>query len=297
MTFLEGLWHNIGHLWGKELFKLGETEFTLGKFTYLILALTLLIYLTGWFKRLLVRKVFPRYDMDIGVSQSIATITRYIIVVVGLFIIIQSTGIDLSTLGILFGALGIGIGFGLQNITSNFISGIIILFERPIKVGDRIEVGGTHGMVSRISPRATTIITNDNVSIIVPNSEFISGRVINWSHHDRKIRFRIPISVAYGSDVEKVVRLLTEVAEEDPDVLKKPKPHVRLVNFGDNGIEFHIMVWTTSLIHRRGMLYSNINFALHRKLTQNGVEIPFPQRDLHLKSGFDHLSKDNQQAQ
>jgi small-conductance mechanosensitive channel len=289
MEILNTITEWLANAWNKHLFQLGETSFTSGRLIFLIVGLTLLFYLTNLFKRLLVKKVFPRYDMDVGVSQSIATITRYIIVIVGFFIILQSSGIDLSSLGILFGALGIGIGFGLQNITSNFISGIIILFERPIKVGDRIEVGGTHGMVARVSPRATTIITNDNVSIIVPNSEFISGRVINWSHHDRKIRFRIPVAVAYGSDVKKVVQLLLEVANEDRDVLKTPKPDVRMDEFGDDGITFTLLVWTTSLIHRRGKLMSNINFAIYLKFQENGIEIPFPQRDLHLKSGFDQL--------
>lgn len=278
--------------WKEELFHLGTASFTVGSIIYLIIAITALFILTGLLKRLLVSRILSRFQMDIGVRESIATIVRYILVVIGLIIIVQSTGIDLSALGILLGALGVGIGFGLQNITNNFISGVIILFERPIKVGDRIELGGmgtathtVHGMVQKISPRATTILTNDNVAIIVPNSEFISGRVINWSHNDTKVRFRVSVDVAYGSDVPLVKKLLMEVADEDTNVMKRPVPNVRLDNFGDNGITFTLLVWTSTLIHRRGLFMSNLNYRIEEKFRENNIVIPFPQRDLHFKSG------------
>lgn len=229
-----------------------------------------------------------------GIRQAIGTIFRYIILFVGVLIIFQTAGIDLSTLTVLAGALGIGIGFGLQNITNNFVSGIIILLERPIKVGDRIEVGGVgsqsgsvHGRVVDISARATTIVTNDNVSIIVPNSEFTSSRVINWSHHDEVVRFRIPVSVAYTSDIKKVIRLLLEVGDENPDVLKDPPPNFRITEFGNDGIHFELLVWTNTLTHRRGFFISNLNVGIINKFNEHGIVIPFPQRDLHLKSGFE----------
>ena len=136
----------------------------------------------------------------------------------------------LSTLTILAGALGVGIGFGLQNITNNFISGIIILFERPIKVGDRIQVGDLFGDVVNISMRSTMVVTNDNIAVIVPNSEFISSRVINWSYSDRNVRFNIPVGVSYKEDPEKVKQILLEVAEQDKGVLKSPKPEVLFKN-------------------------------------------------------------------
>ncbi len=268
------------------ILEIGKLSITIWLLFYFVVGLFLLFYLSSRLKRLLINHVLIRYTPELGVRQAIATIVRYIILFVGFLIIFQTAGIDLSTLTVLAGALGIGIGFGLQSVTSNFVSGLILLFERPIKIGDRIVVGETHGRVDDISARATTIVTNDNVSIIVPNSEFTSTRVINWSHHDESIRFRIPVSVAYASDVDKVTKLLLEVGHENPNVMKQPKPTVRLAEFGDNGIHFELLVWTSTLTHFRGKFMSEINYGIIRKFNQHGIEIPFPQRDLHMKSGF-----------
>lgn len=271
------------------LFELGGTSVTVWLLIYLVFGIILLFYLSGKLKKLLVNRILLRYTPEIGVRQAIGSIVRYIVTFLGLLIIFQSAGVDLSTLTVLAGALGIGIGFGLQNITNNFVSGIIILFERPIKVGDRVEVGSTHGRVVRISGRATTIITNDNVSIIVPNSEFMTTQVINWSHNDSRVRFRIPVSVDYSSDINQVIRLLLEVGKENSSVLKNPAPDYRLNEFGSDGINFELLVWTSTYIHRRGKFISDINVAIINKFTQNNIQIPFPQRDLHLKSGFDQM--------
>jgi len=291
MEYLDKIFNWTKSVWNEELFKLGEASFSLGSLAYLIFSLVLLIYISGKIKQFLISKVFTRYSMNIGVSHSIATIIRYILVTIGFFVVFQASGIDLSTLGFLLGALGIGIGFGLQNITNNFVSGIVILFERPIKEGDRIEVGGTHGKVLKISARATTILTNDNIAIIVPNSEFISGRVINWSYNDDSVRFRVPVSVEYKSDVLKVKELLLEVAAENTNVLELPAPSVRLSQFGDNGIELVLLVWTSSLIHNQGRFKSDINFGIYKKLKEHKIRIPYPQRDLHLISGFEKIPK------
>lgn len=274
------------------LIQLGNSGITLWMILYIIILIVLLFYLSGKLKSLLVKKIFVRYIIDYGVRQAIASIIRYVIVFVGLIVILQSAGLNLSTLTVLAGALGVGIGFGLQNITNNFVSGLIILFERPIKAGDRIEVGDTHGKVISISPRATTILTNDNIAIIVPNSEFISGRVINWSYNEEKVRFRIPVPVAYGTDARFVEKLLLEVADENKDVLKEPAPTVRLKQFGDNGLEFELLAWSSTLVQRQGKFRSDLNFAVYEKFKKNHVKIPFPQRDLHLKSGFDVLGKE-----
>jgi small-conductance mechanosensitive channel len=208
-------------------------------------------------------------------------------------VILQTAGIDLTTLNILAGAVGIGVGFGLQNIANNFISGLIILFERPIKIGDRIVVGEIEGDVVSIDARSTTVLTNDNIAIIVPNSKFITENVINWSHNDPKIRFRIPITVAYGTETRLVERLLLEVAAENNDVLNDPAPGVRLIEFGDNGLHFELRAWTTALLHRRGLLVSALNFAIYDKLREHGIEIPFPQRDIHIRSSPSPIAKDS----
>lgn len=145
---------------------------------------------------------------------------------------------------------------------NNFISGLIILFERPIKVGERIVVGDVEGDVVRIGGRSAEVVTNDNITIIVPNSKFITENVINWSHNERRVRFSIPVQVAYGSDARLVERLLLRVAERDTDVLEFPVPAVRLMEFGDSGLRFELRAWSTTLIQRKGLLTSNLNFAI-----------------------------------
>ena len=292
METIETVQENLKHFLDVALFEIGNTSVTLWTLIIMVIGLFLLFYLSALLRRFLVNKLLLRYTPEIGVRQAIGTIARYIILLVGLIIIFETAGIDLSTLTVLIGALGIGIGFGLQNIVNNFISGIIILLERPIKVGDRIEVGGTHGKVVDISARSTTIQTNDNVSIIVPNAEFISSQVINWSHNDEMVRFRVNVSVAYSSDIKKVTRLLLEVGNENTNVLKDPPPTCRINEFGDDGIHFQLLVWTSALTHQRGKFISELNYGIINKFNEHGITIPFPQRDLHLVSGFGDKAND-----
>jgi small-conductance mechanosensitive channel len=259
---------------------------------YLIFAMTMLFFLTSRLSRLMIQKIFPRYGVDQNTGTSIATITRYILILLGFYVILQSTGIDLSSLGIMFGALGIGIGFGLQNITNNFISGIIILFERPVKIGDRVEVGNVAGNILKISARSTTVVTNDNITIIVPNSEFISSKVINWSHNDHSIRFNFPVGVSYNEDPDEIRTLLLQVAHENKGVLKKPPPDVLFDNFGESSLDFTLRVWTSEYSNTPKVLKSQLYYKIFEKFKEQGIEIPYPQRDLHLKSDFgDALTK------
>ncbi len=267
------------------LLKLGETQITLWALLYLCLLLFLLFYFAGKVQRLLIGRLLVRTRLDAGARQAIGTITRYLVLIIGFLIILQTVGINLTTLNVLAGAIGVGIGFGLQNIANNFISGLIILFERPIKIGDRIEVGQVVGDVIEIGARSTKVLTNDNITIIIPNSKFITENVVNWKYNDDKVRFRIPVSVAYGSDVRLVEKLLLEVARENPDVLADPAPVVRLLEFGDNGLCFELRPWSSTLVHRQGKLLSALNFAICDKFKEHGIEFPFPQRDLHIRSG------------
>ena len=268
---------------------LGESKLTVGVVIALVFSIFVLVIVTEWIRKLIVNKLLTRYHMDIGTRQSVGTIIRYILLIAGFILIIQNVGIDLSALGILAGALGVGIGFGLQNITNNFISGLIILFERPIKVGDRIEVGDVNGDVIKISSRSTMILTNDNISIIVPNSQFIDSPVINWSHNDRNIRFNFPVGVSYKEDPQKVKAILMEVAMKNEGVLKTPSPDVLFIEYGDNSINFKLRVWTSDYINKPQVLKSQLYYEIFRRFGEEGVEIPFPQRDLHLKSGFENL--------
>jgi len=283
MYSLDSLLEWIKETWSIELFKLGASPFTIRTFILLVVSFFLLFFLSGKVKRLLNKRVFPRYNVDVGVSESISTIVRYLILIVGVIIIFQTTGIDLSALGLLVGALGVGIGFGLQNVTNNFISGIIILFERPIKVGDRIEVEGLTGNIVDISARATTIITNDNIAVIVPNSDFINKQVINWSHNNRNIRLNIPIGVSYKEDPQIVAKLLLGIAKAHPGVLETPAPNVRFEEFGDSSLKFLLQIWTSEYIDRPAVIKSDIYFEVFKVFKDNNIEIPFPQRDIHIK--------------
>jgi small-conductance mechanosensitive channel len=267
------------------LFVLGGTEFTLWTILYLVVLVVVLVFVSRYLKRWLVNHVLGRRQFELGTRQAIASIFQYLFVFVGLLIILSTAGIDLTTVNVLAGAVGIGVGFGLQTIANNFISGVIILFERPIKVGDRIQVGDVTGDVVRIGARATTITTNDNIEIIVPNAEFISSLVINWSHSDREVRLHIPVGVSYSSNPEEVRDILLEVAASHQGVLKSPPPDVIFTEFGDSSLDFDLRVWTSDYITKPKILQSDLNFAIRKTFKERGIEIPFPQRDIHLRSG------------
>ncbi|WP_421764775.1 mechanosensitive ion channel family protein [Ekhidna sp.] len=291
MESLKSVWESIidfltkvGEIFTTNLFDLGESKITLGTILYFLISFIVLTFVAKRFRNLLVNKILVKANMERGARNSIGLITRVMIMFIGSIFIIQSAGIDMSSLSLLAGALGVGIGFGLQNITDNFISGIIILFEKPIKVGDRIVVGDTEGDVINISVRATTILTNENVSIIVPNSEFISSRVINWSHNDRNIRFDIPVGVSYKEDPEAVKEVLIKVAEENKHVLKHPLPYVFFDEFADSSLNFTLAIWTSTHTDKPRRLKTELYFAIFEKFKEKGIEIPFPQRDVHIKS-------------
>lgn len=275
------------------LFALGNAKITPLSILYVLLFSIALIYVSKKLRDLLIRKLLTKTKLDLGAQTAIGTMVRYVFLLVGFLIIIQTVGIDLTTLNVLAGAVGVGIGFGLQNIANNFISGLIILMERPIKVGDRIEVDGVSGSVMAIGARSTRVKTNDNISIIVPNSKFISENVVTWSFNTDRVRFRIPVGVSYDSDIDLVSKLLIQVGEENKDVLAEPPPAVRLIEFGDNSLNFQLWVWSSSKLHRPGVLKSDINFAISRKFRQNNIEIPFPQRDLNFRSGNIRFEKDS----
>jgi len=271
-------------IWHYHLFQLGKTMITTKSVVLLVLALYLLFVFTGWVKRFLSRRIFPRYGIDAGVGQSMATIIRYGLMLVGTIVVFQTSGIDLSTLGIMMGALGIGIGFGLQNVANNFISGIIILFERPVKVGDRIEIDNLQGNIVDISARATTVLTNDNISVIVPNSDLVSQRVINWTHNTKNVRLNFPVGVSYKEDPESVRKLLIEVAKANAGVLHEPEPDVLFDEFGDSSLNFILRVCTTEYSNTPRVLKSQLYYAVFEKFKEHNIEIPFPQRDVHIKS-------------
>lgn len=271
------------------LFALGDAKITPLSILYILLLVAALVYLSSKLKNLLITRLLARTKLDLGAQQAIGTITRYLVLLIGLLIIFQTVGIDLTTLNVLAGAIGIGVGFGLQNIANNFISGLILLIERPIKAGDRVEIAGVNGDVVSIGARSTTIKTNDSIAIIVPNSKFISENVINWSFGGEIIRFRIPVGVAYDSDLDLVTKLLETIAQENEDVAEHPPPSVRLLELGASALHFELRAWSREKLHRPGLFRSNINYEIVRRFRENGIEMPYPQRDIHIKNDVTDL--------
>jgi small-conductance mechanosensitive channel len=251
----------------------------------LVVLLIAVFWISSRTKRFLFNRLLAQSGLDRSLQYAIAQVVSNIVLVVGIFIVIENTGIHLAALAVFAGAVGVGLGFGLQNIASNFISGLVILAERPITIGDRVEVAGIAGQVEHIRARSTVIRTNDNIMMIVPNTKFIDSPVTNWTYGDRRVRFRIPVSVAYGSDIAKVRDTLLAVAGENLHTLKEPAPSAFLENFGENAIEFKLVVWSSEMSARPSRYRSDINFAIAAKFREAGIEMPFPQRDLHIRSG------------
>src|SRR5438046_7068924 len=253
---------------------------------FLLIALLMVVF---WFssrtKRFLFNRFLANSGLDRSLQYAISQIISNIVLVVGVFIVLDNAGIHLGTLTVFAGAVGVGVGFGLQNIVSNFISGLVILAERPITIGDRIEVLGVAGQVQHIRARSTVIVTNDNITMIVPNSKFIDSPVTNWTYGDPRVRFRLPVGVAYGSDVNKVREALLAAASENANTLKDPAPSVFLEKFGENSIDFELIVWSSEMSYRPRRYRSDLNFAMEQKMREAGIEIAFPQRDLHIRSG------------
>jgi small-conductance mechanosensitive channel len=256
------------------LFALGDAKITPLSILYLILLTLGLVYLSGKLKDLLVAQILDRTSMARGARQAIGTIARYLVLFIGFIIILQTVGIDLTTLTVIAGAVGIGIGFGLQNIASNFISGLIVLLERPIQVGDRIEANKVNGEVMAIGPRSTRIKTNDNVTVIIPNSKLVSENVVNWSYKNDTVRVRIPVIVDHDSNVDLVTRLLKEAANEHLDVAAEPPVTVGFLKFNEDGLFFELRAWSRVRFHKPGVLQSDLNYTILAKFREHGIVAP-----------------------
>jgi small-conductance mechanosensitive channel len=249
-----------------------------------------IIFFVGLFAARIVRDglalVLKRRQMARGSRYVIRTLVFYLMVGMAAMLAVSSLGIRLGQLGWLLGAAGIGIGFGLQEIISNFIAGLILFFERPVQVGDIISVGDVEGDVERISIRATVVRTRDGISIILPNKRLITDDVINWSHGDQRTRLRVQVGVAYGSDVELVTKTLLEVTDKERRVMRFPRPEVQFKCFGESELSFEILLWLASPdITLRRRVRSDLNSAIDAAFRAAGIEIPFPQRDLHIRPG------------
>ena len=236
--------------------------------------------------------------MQRGSRYAVRTLVYYFIAGMGLFSALSALGLDLQQLGWFLTAAGVGIGFGLQEIISNFISGLILFFERPVQVGDIITVGAVEGDVKRINIRSTLVRTRDGISIIIPNKRLITDDVVNWTHGDERTRVIVPVSVAYGSDLALVRRILTEVAEREGRILARPKAEVSFVGFGESELKFELLLWLPRPdLSLRRRIVSDINFAIDASFRRAGVQIPFPQRDLHIKEFPDHGDEEMSEAE
>jgi small-conductance mechanosensitive channel len=227
--------------------------------------------------------VVPRLPAGRGVGYALTTTVHYAVLLLGFLLAISAAGVDLNRVSLLAGAFGVGIGFGLQNVVNNFVSGLILLYERPVQLGDMVEVGGTTGEVRRIGIRSSTIRTPQGAEVIVPNSNLISDRVVNWTFSDRRRRVDVKVGVAYGTDPERVIGLLEGVARGHPDVLEEPAPQALFVGFGESSLDFELRAWTPLFDTWVGT-QSDLTLRVARVLGEAGIEIPFPQRDLHLRT-------------
>jgi potassium efflux system protein len=273
------------------LFKIGRAPVTLLD----LLRVTVILAAAWWISRLVRRWLQRIAHYRTGVSPSsfytLGRVLHYLIILTGLLIGLDTLGISFQNFAIIAGALGVGIGFGLQGIVNNFVAGLIILFEKSLKVDDFVELAsGVVGRVREINFRSTRVSTNDNIDILVPNSEFVNGRVINWTLDEEYRRIHVPFGVAYGTDKELVCTAGIEAAVAVPHTLtdvSEHEPQVWFVGFGDSSLNFELVVWLTPVAVRKPFaVQADYLWALHTALQKNGIEVPFPQRDIHLKSFF-----------
>jgi len=255
------------------LFTLGTTEVTFWGLLLFVSLVALLILLAGWIQQWILKRVLAHaHHLDLSLRQAIASVLRYLLILIGFLVIVQAFGINLTTLNVLVGAVGVGVGFGLQNIISNWISGLIIMFERPIKVGDRIAVSGIEGQVAEIGARRTTVITADNTVVIIPNSRFITDNVVNWQYYHLHVPVRINFAVARDVDPRRAAELMSEAAARTPDILSDPAPATHLAAVNAAAFAFELTAWTVA-VERKNDVASELNFAINAALAANGVKL------------------------
>ena len=267
-----------------EGFKVGEVTIVPTRILIALGVLAVLFSAISWLRKQLDDRWLRKARADVGARNAVSTLSAYVGAAIAILLALAIAGVDLSNLAIIAGALSVGIGFGLQNIVNNFVSGLILLFERPIKQGDWVVVGTTEGYVKRISVRSTQIQTFDNADVMVPNSELISTQVTNWMLRDRKGRVRVPVGVAYGSDVDKVRELLLGIALTHPQTVvdgSNPRPRALFMGFGPSSLDFELRFFIRNVDDRLNTI-SDVNFAIDKAFREAGITIPFPQTDVHL---------------
>ena len=265
-------------------------QFTFGRITVSVssvivgaVVLTVAIFVARWSSFLIDKRLETRRHIDPGLRYTICRLAKYLVITIGTLIALkQAFALDLTSIAVIFTALSVGIGFGLQYIAADIASGFILLFERPIRIGDRVTIGDDEGDVQSINLRTTVVTTNDRIAIIVPNSKLVSQRVVNWSYGDPRARIAIPIGVADDSDIDLVTRTLTEAAQGVSNVLEEPKPRVQFLKFGDYSLDFRLLVWTNQP-RRHAQIRSDINYRIARLFREREIRIPYPTQEFLLK--------------
>ena len=281
LSAVSRVWHYLN-----QYYEIGSVRVSVTSVVEGLLVLVATVFLSRILTRLLQRRIAKRAYLDPGLQYTLGRLTQYVIFILGVLLAIKiaSPTIDLTSIAVIFTALSVGIGFGLQYIAADIASGFILLFERPVRVGDRITIGEDEGDVQSINLRTTVVATNDRVSIIVPNSRLVSQRLINWSYGDPRARIAIPIGVATDSDIELVTQTLLRAAEDVDNVLPDPPPKVQFLKFGDWSLDFRLLVWTNRpRLHTQ--IRSDINYRIEKLFREAHIEIPFPQTELRLRDG------------
>jgi len=266
-------------------------QFTFGRITVSAssivigaVVLALAIVISRWGSRLIERRIASKRHIDPGLRYTIARLVRYIVMTLGLLLALkQAFAVDLTSIAVIFTALSVGIGFGLQYLAADIASGFILLFERPIRVGDRITIGEDEGDVQSINLRTTVVSTNDRITIIVPNSKLVGQRVINWSYGDPRARISIPVGVADDSDIQLVTDTLLDSARDVDNVLTDPPPSVQFLKFGEYSLDFRLLVWTNQP-RRHAQIRSDINYRIAHLFRERRIRIPYPTQEFLLRN-------------
>ena len=285
LSAISRVWHYLN-----QYYEIGSVKVSVTSVAEGLLVLVITVFLSRVLTRLLQRRIAKRAYLDPGLQYTLGRLTQYLIFILGVLLAIKvaSPAIDLTSIAVVFTALSVGIGFGLQYIAADIASGFILLFERPVRVGDRITIGEDEGDVQSINLRTTVVTTNDRISIIVPNSRLVSQRLINWSYGDPRARIAILVGVATDSDIETVTQTLLKAAEDVDNVLPDPPPKVQFLKFGDWSLDFRLLVWTNRpRLHTQ--IRSDINYRIEKLFREARIEIPFPQTELRLRNGALHL--------
>jgi potassium-dependent mechanosensitive channel len=278
LTFIARVWDYL-----TRQFTFGRITVSVSSVIVGVIVFTLTILIARTVSTFIEGRIAKRHHIDPGLRYTICRLVRYIVITIGTLVALkQAFALDLTSLAVVFTALSVGIGFGLQYIAADIASGFILLFERPIRVGDRITIAEDEGDVVSINLRTTVVTTNDRIAIIVPNSKLVSQRVINWSFGDPRARIAIPVGVADDSDIELVTKTLIECAEGIENVLAEPPPRVQFLKFGDYSLDFRLLVWT-SQPRRHVQIRSDINYRIAQLFRERGIRIPYPTQEFLLK--------------